>query len=136
MIIINLNKLEMPYKIISPRFIDKSLEKHCDKIKCRNCKYDKLAPREVCKTAYIYGHNLMPIISYDRKYTVISDEERHLIYNQHKYCWDTFCEKCRYNHCLIRDENGDPLNCITSRIIAHRIITGEITKDQYKIKKR
>lgn len=130
MIIIDLNELEL-YKIIPSSFIEKSLEKHCNKTKCEDCKY--LMSYKTCKTAYALEHNLMRIGR--KKYFAISDEERRFIYNIEEYCHGKACSKCRYTN-LVYDKGGNTLNCSISRIVAHRIIKGEITRDQYEIRKQ
>ena len=130
MIMVDLDKLG-PYKIISSDFMDKIFRKHCNKVRCNDCKYDKLVPYENCRTAFLYGHNLMKVDSEDR-YLIISDEERYFIHNKNIYCANDVhsCNECRYCD-LIYDKNGSSLGCTASRVIAHRIIKGEITKDQY-----
>lgn len=133
MIIVNLDELNLPCKEIPSSFINEALEKHCNKTKCTDCKYNKLIPYENCETAYALGHNLMRI-DYEEKYIIISNEELRFICNQNIYCSTGFCAECRYNY-LIYNEDDDTLNCTIARIIAHRIITGEITRDQYIVTK-
>ena len=132
MIIVNLNKLNIPYVMMPFSFVDRSLNKHCNEIECNNCKYKK--PLENCRISYVYGHNLVRM-GYSNKYIIISDEERHLLYNQNIYCCNNTasCDKCRYDS-LIYNENGSRIECTIGHIIAHRIIKGEITQDQYEIR--
>ena len=130
MIAVNLDKLKLPYIIISPDSMKRSLENHCDKTKCAECKYE-LKPYKNCEITYILEHNLIQVNR--EKYIIINDEERHLIINQNAYCRDAFCARCRYNQ-LICNEDGEFLGCNIARLIAHRIIKKEITKDQYEVR--
>ena len=137
MVVVDLDELNLPYKIMPPNFIDESLEKHCNRTNCDDCKYDRIVPYETCRTAYIYGHNLMKI-GPNEKYAIISDEERHFIRNQNIYCASGTCKscsECRYTY-LIYDKDGKTLGCAATRVIAHRIVTGEITRDQYILIRR
>lgn len=136
MIVVDLDNLKISYKTIPSSIMNELIRKHCNKVKCLDCKYRE--PLEDCELSYVYGHNLVKI---DReKYAIISNEERHLIDNQNMYCYNTYCYSntycidCKYNH-LIYDKDGSPLDCDIARVIAHRILKGEITKDQYEIRK-
>lgn len=129
MITVDLNDLNLSYKIMPPNFIERSLENHCNKIKCTKCKYYSSSYGN-CNLLYTLGHNLMRT---DEEYIVISNEESHFIYNQDVYCRSKLCKECRYNG-LIYNERGQLVNCYVARIVAHRIITGEIARNQYKIK--
>ena len=129
MIIVDLDKLGISYKIIPPGSMERSLENHCSKTNCEECKYN-LLPYENCELIYTVRHNLMQT---DEKYITISDEEGRFICNQDVYCHGRLCKECRYDR-LIYDKDGKTIDCAMARIIAHRIIRGTITRDQYEIR--
>lgn len=113
------------------------MHKHCEHFDCCECKYYKFLPNneygmEDCVHIYFLFHNYLVIG--DRMYE-ITDEEKHIIMQLDKYCHNKVCTACRYGNEIIRDTEGRKILCAVERIIAHKIIRGEITKDQYDIVK-
>ena len=140
MIIINVNSVLSRKKLNEVKRAD-ILCKHCKAFfSCKKCKYYKRLSNVFragdCDHIYFLTHNYLVFNDYVYE---ITDEEKHIIIQLDKYCYGRKCAGCRYNCKTIRNKSGikisTSISCSVTRIIAHRIIHGIITKDQYEIKK-
>lgn len=131
MIIVDIDSV-LPHKELNENKRVKIKLKHCNYLNsCDKCKYYETLPKD-CSHKYFLAHNYL--VFGDCAYE-ITDKEKHIIAQLHKYCYGRKCDNCRYHRKIIHDIDGKKTLCVVERILAYRILHGKITQDQYTIVK-